>query len=232
MCLDQVPPAGVDAARARGGRAPHDRVGARASATPTRAEGQLRFAINQGGTDPELRRRSRRGARSSSTSTATRSAGSRSARTAARCSRRPTGSTALLPAGQAALLHGHRRPEGILEVIEAGRRHVRLRAARPAPRAPAARSRGRAGSTSATPASPATRAPLDEGCDCPACTRVHAGVHPPPREPERAARPAPALAPQSTLPARADRRRARGDRARRVRLLQTRRPGAPRQCRP
>src|SRR5439155_10586191 len=53
-----------------------------------------------------------------------------------------------------------------------------------------------------------------------------ARVHPAPREPERAAWPAPALAPQATLPDRADPRGARGDRAPRVRRLQARRTGA------
>src|SRR5206468_5144884 len=50
--------------------------------------------------------------------------------------------------------------------------------------------------------------------------------HPPSREPERAPRPAPALAAQSTLPDRADPWRARRDRARHVRRLQTRPIGA------
>ena len=49
-------------------------------------------------------------------------------------------------------------------------------------------------------------------------------LHPPSRQPERAARAAPALAPQSTLPRATDPRRRRRDRARHVRLLQTRSP--------
>src|SRR6185295_15699312 len=57
MCLDQVPPPGVprrtleDAVR-------RTTEWARRQRDAPRADGQLRFAINQGGTDPELRRRS------------------------------------------------------------------------------------------------------------------------------------------------------------------------------
>src|SRR6185437_10495107 len=57
MCLDVVPPAGVE--RRELERAVRRTTEwARRQRHAPRAEGQLRFAINQGGTDPELRRRS------------------------------------------------------------------------------------------------------------------------------------------------------------------------------
>ena len=229
MCLDHVPPAGIARARtSRCGEA-HDRVGARASAHAERAPGQLRFAINQGGTDAELRRRSveelleldfdgnaigglaigeDRGAMFETTDWV----------------------TALLPAEKPRYFMGIGDAEGILEVIEAGRRHVRLRAA-DAHRAH--RQRDHVGG----PAEPAQRAlrprpaPARRELRLPGVHHVHAGLHPPSREPGRGARPPPPVAPQSTLPPRAHPPRARGDRAAHVRLLQTRRPGAPR-CRP
>ena len=88
----------------------HDALGGAAARRAARADGQLLFGIAQGGIRSGAAPALDRGARSSSTSTATRSAASRSARTAARCSRRPPGRAELLPRGQAALLHGHRRP--------------------------------------------------------------------------------------------------------------------------
>lgn len=57
MCLDQVPPAGVDR-RELEEAVRRTTEWARRQRNAPRAEGQLRFGINQGGTDPELRRRS------------------------------------------------------------------------------------------------------------------------------------------------------------------------------
>ena len=58
MCLDVCPPAGVPRAGARGAPCAHDALGRRASARRRARAGQLVFGISQGGTDPELRRRS------------------------------------------------------------------------------------------------------------------------------------------------------------------------------
>jgi queuine tRNA-ribosyltransferase len=57
MCLDQVPPADVDR-RDLEEAVRRTTEWARRQRNAPRAEGQLRFGINQGGTDPELRRRS------------------------------------------------------------------------------------------------------------------------------------------------------------------------------
>ena len=81
MCLDQVPPPDVAAPRARRGRPPDDRVGPAPADAPSARRASSPSRSVQGGVDRELRAPLGRGARSSSTSTATRSAGSRSART-------------------------------------------------------------------------------------------------------------------------------------------------------
>ena len=117
-----------------------------------------------------------------------------------------------LPAEKPRYFMGIGDPEGILEVIEAGvdmfdcvlptrtartgsaltwEGRLNLRNAQLRPRPGAARRELR----------------------LPGLHDVLAGLHPPPREPGRAARPAPALAPQSTLRPRADPPRPRGDRA-------------------
>src|SRR3954463_13224650 len=57
MCLDQVPPPGVER-RELEEAVRRTTAWARRQRDAERAEGQLRFAINQGGTDRELRRRS------------------------------------------------------------------------------------------------------------------------------------------------------------------------------
>ena len=226
MCLDHVPPPGVerreleDAVRRTTEWARRQRHAERADGPaplrdqPGRHRPRAAPALGRGAARARLRRqrdrraRDRRGPRR-------------------RCSRRPTGSTALLPGGQAPLLHGHRRPGGDPRGDRGRGRHVRLRP--PDPHR-AYRQRAHVGG----PAQPPQRAlrprrrAARRGLRLPGLHAVHAGLHPPPREPERAPRTAPALAPQSTLPARADRPRPRGDRAGRVRLLQTQRPGASR----
>src|SRR4029077_18860500 len=55
----------------------------------------------------------------------------------------------------------------------------------------------------------------------PGLRALHARLHPPPCEPERAARSTPSLAPQSTLCPGADPGRAQGDRGRQLRGVQT-----------
>ncbi|HEY7536754.1 MAG TPA: tRNA guanosine(34) transglycosylase Tgt, partial [Gaiellaceae bacterium] len=57
MCLDQVPPPGIDR-RELEQAVRRTTEWARRQRDADRSPGQLRFAINQGGTDPELRRRS------------------------------------------------------------------------------------------------------------------------------------------------------------------------------
>ena len=90
MCLDQVPPAGVERRELEEAVRADDGVGAppapRASA-PTASSASRSARAAPTASCAGARPRSC----SSSTSTATRSAASRSARTATRCSRRPTG---------------------------------------------------------------------------------------------------------------------------------------------
>ena len=94
-----------------------------------RAEGQLRFAIVQGGTDPELRRRS--------VEELARARLRRQRDRRARDRRGPRrdvrddrlGRPRCCPPDKPRYFMGIGDAEGILEVIEAGRRHVRLRAA-------------------------------------------------------------------------------------------------------
>ena len=93
-----------------------------------RADGQLRFGITQGGVDPELRRRS------IEEIAALGFDGNAIGGLAIGEDRDVMFETtdwaaALLPAGQAALLHGHRRPRGDPRGDRGGRRHVRLRPA-------------------------------------------------------------------------------------------------------
>ena len=139
----------------------------------------------------------------------------------ARCSRRPTGSTALLPAEKPRYFMGIGDAEGILEVIEAGVDMFDcVLPTRTARTGSAMTAQGGINLRNARFARDAGAARRDAATARPA--RVHARLHPPPREPERAARAPPPLAPQSTLPPRAHPRRARRYRARRVRVLQTR----------
>ena len=166
----RCPPAGVARARARGGGAPHDRVGRAASAHAPRAEGQLRFAINQGGTDRELRRRSieeiaRARLRRQRDRRARDRRGPR-----ARCSRRPTGSRRCCPPEKPRYFMGIGDAEGILEVIEAGVDMFDcVLPTRTARTGSALTWEGRLNLRNARFAR--DQGPLEEGCDCPACTR-------------------------------------------------------------
>ncbi|HEY6960399.1 MAG TPA: tRNA guanosine(34) transglycosylase Tgt [Gaiellaceae bacterium] len=168
MCLDQVPPAGisrralVDAVRRTTAWAERQRYA-------PRADGQLRFGIAQGGVDPELRRRSTeeiasldfdgnaigglaigedRGAMFETTDWA----------------------TALLPADKPRYFMGIGDPEGILEVIEAGVDMFDcVLPTRTARTGSALTGHGRINLRNARFAR--DERPLEEGCDCPACTR-------------------------------------------------------------
>ena len=167
MCLDHVPPADVS----RG--ALQDAVRrttewARRQRDAPRADGQLRFAINQGGTDPELRRRSvdelleldfdgnaigglaigeERGPMFETTDWV----------------------TELLPAEKPRYFMGIGDAEGILEVIEAGVDMFDcVLPTRTARTGSAITWQGRLNLRNARFAR--DTAPIDDTCDCPACT--------------------------------------------------------------
>ena len=188
MCLDICPPAGVTARELAEAVRRTTALGGRAQRDAPRAPGQLRFGIAQGGTDPELPHALDRGDRRACPSTATRSAASRSGRSRADDARhRRLGGAAAARPEQPRYFMGLGDPEGILEVIARGHRHVRLRPADPD------RPHGSALTLGGPPQPPqrplrARPGPLDDGCDCPACARVLPRVRPPPREPAGAAR--------------------------------------------
>ncbi len=121
-----------------------------------RAPGQLRFAITQGGLDGELQAPLVGGARRARLRRLRDRRAQRGGAPRADVRRDDRGRG--LPArGEAALLHGDRRPGGRARGDLPRRRHVRLRPADAHRAHRAARSRAKAGSTSATPASLATR---------------------------------------------------------------------------
>jgi queuine tRNA-ribosyltransferase len=168
MCLDQVPAADVSRRRLEDAvrRTTH---WAELQRHAPRADGQLRFGITQGGLDPELRRRSteeiaaldfdgnaigglaigeERGAMFEVTDWA----------------------AAMLPADKPRYFMGIGDPEGILEVIEAGVDMFDCVLPTRTARTGSALTRdGRLNLRNARFAR--DEAPLEEGCDCPACTR-------------------------------------------------------------
>jgi queuine tRNA-ribosyltransferase len=168
MCLDQVPAAGVER-RELEEAVRRTTEWARRQRHAPRAEGQLRFGINQGGTDPELRRRSieeiaeldfdgnaigglavgeDRAAMFDATDTA----------------------AALMPTEKPRYFMGLGDAEGILEVIEAGVDMFDcVLPTRTARTGSALTWEGRLNLKNAQYAR--DPAPLDESCDCPACTR-------------------------------------------------------------
>jgi queuine tRNA-ribosyltransferase len=168
MCLDQVPPAGVER------RELEDAVRrttewARRQRDAPRAEGQLRFAISQGGTDPELRRRSTEelaeldfdgnaiGGLAIGEDRAAMFAATDEA-------------AALMPKDKPRYFMGIGDVEGILEVIEAGVDMFDcVLPTRTARTGSAMTWQGRLNLRNARYARDAT--PLDDTCDCPACTR-------------------------------------------------------------
>ena len=142
MCLDQVPPAGVER-RELEEAVRRTTEWARRQRHADRAEGQLRFAISQGGTDRELRRRSVEELLELDFD------GNAIGGLAIGEERGPMFETtdwvtALLPADKPRYFMGIGDPEGILEAIEAGIDMFDC-VLRPARRAPAARSPGRGG---------------------------------------------------------------------------------------
>jgi queuine tRNA-ribosyltransferase len=168
MCLDQVPPAGVprseleDAVR-------RTTEWARRQRDAPRAEGQLRFAISQGGTDTELRRRSTEelaeldfdgnaiGGLAIGEDRAAMFAATDEA-------------AALMPNDRPRYFMGIGDVEGILEVIEAGVDMFDcVLPTRTARTGSATTWVGRLNLRNARFAR--DDRPLDESCDCPACTR-------------------------------------------------------------
>jgi queuine tRNA-ribosyltransferase len=168
MCLDQVPPADVDR-RELEEAVRRTTDWARRQRDAPRAEGQLRFGINQGGTDPELRRRSIEeiaeldfdgnaigglavGEDREAMFDATDSA------------------AALMPHEKPRYFMGLGDAEGILEVIEAGVDMFDcVLPTRTARTGSALTWEGRLNLKNAQYARDPR--PLDETCDCPACTR-------------------------------------------------------------
>jgi queuine tRNA-ribosyltransferase len=168
MCLDQVPPPGLPRRLLEEAVARTTAWAARQRDAP-RAEGQLRFGITQGGTDPELRRRSteeiaaldfdgnaigglaigeERGLMFETTDWA----------------------TALMPAEKPRYFMGIGDAEGILEVIEAGVDMFDcVLPTRTARTGSALTATGRLNLRNARFAR--DERPLEEGCDCPACAR-------------------------------------------------------------
>jgi queuine tRNA-ribosyltransferase len=167
MCLDQVPPPSAER-RELADAVRRTTLWAERQRRAERPDGQLRFAISQGGTDAELRRRSAeelveldfdgnaigglaigedRAAMFETTNLV----------------------TALLPNGKPRYFMGIGDPEGILEVIEAGVDMFDcVLPTRTARTGSALTWEGRLNLRNAQYAR--DQRPLGEGCDCPACT--------------------------------------------------------------
>jgi len=168
MCLDQVPAAGVPR-RTLEEAVRRTTLWAERQRHAERADGQLRFAITQGGVDPELRRRS------TEEIAALEFDGNAIGGLAIGEDRdamfdTTDWSTALLPAGKPRYFMGVGDPEGILEVIEAGVDMFDCVLPTRTARTGSALTRdGRINLRNAQFAR--DQGPLDETCDCPACTR-------------------------------------------------------------
>jgi queuine tRNA-ribosyltransferase len=168
MCLDQVPAAGVsrrdlqEAVRRTTAWAERQR-------NAPRAEGQLRFGITQGGVDPELRRRSTE--QIAALDFDGNAIGGLAIGEEREAMFETTDwCTALLPEHKPRYFMGIGDPEGILEVIEAGVDMFDcVLPTRTARTGSALTSEGRINLRNAQFAR--DQAPLDETCDCPACTR-------------------------------------------------------------
>jgi queuine tRNA-ribosyltransferase len=168
MCLDHVPPAGItrgqleDAVR-------RTTAWARRQRDAPRRDGQLRFGITQGGIDPELRRRSSEEiAELGFDGNAIGGLAIGEDRVA---TFETTGWAAqLLPADKPRYFMGIGDPEGILEVIEAGVDMFDcVLPTRTARTGSALTGEGRLNLRNARFAR--DEAPLEAGCDCPACAR-------------------------------------------------------------
>jgi queuine tRNA-ribosyltransferase len=168
MCLDQVPAADVSRRELEEAVRRTTEWAARQRHAP-RADGQLRFGISQGGVDPELRRRSTEqiaeldfdgNAIGGLAIGEDRGATFETTRYAA----------ALMPPGKPRYFMGIGDAEGILEVIDAGVDMFDcVLPTRTARSGSATTWEGRLNLRNAQYAR--DQRPLDETCDCPACTR-------------------------------------------------------------
>ena len=168
MCLDQVPPADVSR-RALEDAVRRTSVWAARQRDLPRAPGQLRFGIVQGGTDPELRRRSAEEI-SELGFDGNAIGGLAIGEDRALTFETTDAVTALLPEDRPRYFMGIGDPEGILEVIEAGVDMFDcVLPTRTARTGSALTATGRLNLRNARFAR--DERPLDETCDCPACTR-------------------------------------------------------------
>ena len=168
MCLDQVPATGVSRRKLEEAVRRTTEWAQRQRHAP-RAEGQLRFGITQGGVDPELRRRSTEEiAELDFDGNAIGGLAIGEDRNA--MFETTDWSTALLPEHKPRYFMGIGDPEGILEVIEAGVDMFDCVLPTRTARTGSALTRdGRINLRNAQFAR--DQGPLDETCDCPACTR-------------------------------------------------------------
>jgi len=168
MCLDQVPPANVSR-RELEEAVRRTTAWAERQVDAPRAEGQLRFGINQGGVDSELRRRSVE--EIAAIGFDGNAIGGLAIGEDRDLMFETTGwTTALLPADKPRYFMGIGDPEGILEVIGAGIDMFDcVLPTRTARTGSALTAEGRINLRNAR----FTRdeSPLEEGCDCPACAR-------------------------------------------------------------
>jgi queuine tRNA-ribosyltransferase len=168
MCLDQVPAADVPR-RALAEAVRRTTAWAKTQLDAPRAEGQLRFAITQGGTDPELRRRSTEElAELGFDGNAIGGLAIGEDRSA--MFETTDWSAQLLPEDKPRYFMGIGDAEGILEVIEAGVDMFDCVLPTRTARTGSALTRmGRLNLRNARFAR--DPGPLDDACDCPACTR-------------------------------------------------------------
>jgi queuine tRNA-ribosyltransferase len=167
MCLDQVPPATAER-RELEDAVRRTTVWARRQRHAERADGQLRFAINQGGTDAELRRRSTEELLELDFD-GNAIGGLAIGEDRAAMFETTEWVAALLPDDRPRYFMGIGDPEGILEVIEAGVDMFDcVLPTRTARTGSALTWHGRLNLRNARYARDAS--PLDESCDCAACT--------------------------------------------------------------
>jgi queuine tRNA-ribosyltransferase len=166
MCLDQVPPPSAER-RELEDAVRRTTLWAESQRHAPRAEGQLRFAINQGGTDAELRRRSTEELVALDFD-GNAIGGLAIGEDRAVMFETTDWVTALLPAEKPRYFMGIGDPEGILEVIEAGVDMFDcVLPTRTARTGSALTWEGRLNLRNAQYAR--DQGPLDDGCDCPTC---------------------------------------------------------------
>jgi queuine tRNA-ribosyltransferase len=168
MCLDQVPPAGVSPSALEEAVRRTTAWAQRQRHAP-RGAGQLRFGITQGGVDPELRRRSTEEIAALDFD-GNAIGGLAIGEDRAAMFETTDWATALLPEHKPRYFMGIGDTEGILEVIEAGVDMFDcVLPTRTARTGSALTCAGRLNLRNARFAR--DQEPLEEGCDCPACTR-------------------------------------------------------------